>query len=74
MITGENNNLEISGIIDFCDISHSCYLFELAITVTYLCLDRQDDLEDFAASLILGYRRELTDLEINLLKVHLNSF
>lgn len=63
-------NIEIVGIIDFCDMSYSCYLFELAITVTYLTLSKSiDECEHFAAALISGYGRHLTSLELSLFKV-----
>lgn len=70
---GENNE-EIRGILDFSDMIHSSYLFEIAVAITYLSLDDSDRLEDIAASIILGYRRNFTELEFNLLKVNKSNF
>ncbi|XP_065200641.1 hydroxylysine kinase isoform X2 [Planococcus citri] len=59
---------ELYGIIDFSDISHSCYLFDLAITILYLSMDQPDNIESFTASVLSGYSRKMSDLELNLMK------
>lgn len=64
------NKLELVAVIDFTDMLHTAYLFEVAITACYLCLNNPNDPINLTASLIAGYkRRHLTELEYNLLKV-----
>ena len=36
---GNNEEYEVTGIIDFGDSSYSCYIFELAIAMTYMMLE-----------------------------------
>ena len=62
--------IEFVGIIDFSDMVYTAYLFELAITTCYLCMNNPDESVKLAASLLAGYdRRRLTDTEYSLLKV-----
>ncbi|XP_051898335.1 LOW QUALITY PROTEIN: hydroxylysine kinase-like [Pristis pectinata] len=42
--TSPELTLRISGILDFGDMSYGCFVYELAITISYLMIDRQDPL------------------------------
>ncbi|KAL4709668.1 hypothetical protein ACJJTC_007399 [Scirpophaga incertulas] len=58
----------VSGILDFGDIQHSCYVFELAVAMTYAILAAGEPRA--AAPLLAGYSvsRRLPALEYRLLK------
>lgn len=60
---------KIKGILDFGDSQYSCYLFELAITITYMVLLGKN--LDIAGFVIAGYStiRKPTKVEFSLLKV-----
>lgn len=60
---------DIVGIIDFGDSQKTCLIFELAIAVCYMLLERNDINE--GKHVIEGYQslRKLTDLEKKILKV-----
>lgn len=64
--TGEWN---VKGVIDFGDSQYSCYLFELAIAMTYMIIEGKD--VDIGGYVLAGYRsvRNLPQDEFNLLKV-----
>ncbi|XP_051930593.1 hydroxylysine kinase [Hippocampus zosterae] len=41
----ESNGYKISGIIDFGDLNFGCYVYELAITITYMMLEHPNPIE-----------------------------
>ena len=59
---------EISGIIDFGDLTHSFLINELAIALTYACYDKEDPLE-WAIPLLSSYHTvlPLEELEVQVL-------
>jgi len=66
ILTRENK--EVCGIIDFGDMVYSCTIFELAIALAYIMLDKDDPLEK-ASLVVKGYNEylPLTETELNLL-------
>lgn len=66
------SNYHIDGVIDFGDIQHTCFVFELAITIMYMMLEvRIMDPNEVAGHILAGYttHRAITDDEWNILKV-----
>ncbi|KAK4876664.1 hypothetical protein RN001_009170 [Aquatica leii] len=63
-----NDELMYSGILDFGDVNYSCYLFELAIALTYMMIMEKN--VDSAGYVIAGYSkiRTIPDIEFSLLK------
>ena len=63
-----SSDLEVSGLIDFGDMVHSCALFEPAVAAAYVMLGKSEPLSA-AAHVAAGYHAEhpLTDLELKLL-------
>lgn len=62
----------IDGLIDFGDIHHSCYVFELAIIIMYLMLEvRIMSPNEVAGHILAGYitQRAVTEDEWSILKV-----
>lgn len=64
-----NEEWTIKGILDFGDSQYSCYLFELAIAITYMIIVTKN--LDAAGYVIAGYSktRSIPDIEFSLLKV-----
>lgn len=62
---------KVSGVIDFGDMSYSCYIFELAIAIAYVLLQSED--LDAGGYVIAGYstRRNISKYEMDALKVNL---
>jgi len=56
---------EVSGIIDFGDMSHTFLINELAIAITYACYDKENPLE-WASILLKSYHETLPVQEIEL--------
>lgn len=48
---------------------NSYFIFDLALTACYISLHDVDHYEDRIASLLSGYEKELSDLELQLLKI-----
>lgn len=67
-ITGE---YVFKGILDFGDNQHSCYLFEIAIMLTYVLMLSKN--LDVGAHLLAGYStiRQIPEEELVLIKVRL---
>ena len=67
LINTSEGTFKISGVIDFCDVRHSCLLFEIAITVASFI--NTDDVLAGTGHLIAGYQAvfPLPDLEFELL-------
>lgn len=67
--TGKGDDYRITGIIDFGDASYSCYIFELAITITYMLLHSGD--LSTAGLVMAGYSmvRHIPEHERKVLKV-----
>jgi 4-aminobutyrate aminotransferase-like enzyme len=61
-------NGEISGIIDFGDLTHSLLINELAVAITYACYDKENPLE-WASIILTSYHSKLpiTEDEIKVL-------
>ncbi|XP_026735537.1 hydroxylysine kinase isoform X2 [Trichoplusia ni] len=70
---GSNSDYRITGIIDFGDIQYSYYVFELAITMTYMMLITGD--LKAGGYVLAGYtvNRRLPDDEYRLLKTLISS-
>jgi Ser/Thr protein kinase RdoA (MazF antagonist) len=68
LVVAEGNRARLAGIIDFSDLSIAPRVADLAISLAYLMLDRDDPLDD-ARHVIHGYHavRPLTALERELL-------
>lgn len=67
---------DIAAVLDFGDTNHSCYLFELAISLCYIMLLAADsDPLDAGGHVIAGYStvRRLPDVELSILKASYNS-
>ncbi|KAF2904075.1 hypothetical protein ILUMI_02092 [Ignelater luminosus] len=64
-----NGEWTIKGILDFGDSQYSCYLFELAIAITYMVIVTKN--LDAVGYVIAGYSkiRSIPDIEFSLLKV-----
>lgn len=64
-----NGEWEIDSILDFGDTHHSCYLYELAIAMTYMILQGND--VDVGGHVLAGYLicRDIPEHETRLLKV-----
>jgi 4-aminobutyrate aminotransferase-like enzyme/Ser/Thr protein kinase RdoA (MazF antagonist) len=64
----EEGEHHITGLIDFGDMVYSCMIFELAIAIAYIMLDKENPMED-ASFVVKGYHEanSLTELEIKLL-------
>ncbi len=58
-------NEEVSGIIDFGDLAHTFLINELAIAITYSCIDKENPLE-WASILIKSYHEILPVEELEL--------
>ncbi|CAL4132454.1 unnamed protein product, partial [Meganyctiphanes norvegica] len=61
----------IDGVLDFGDISESCYVFEVSITIMYIMIEVTSlPANDAGGHLLAGYlkHRELTDAEWSILK------
>ena len=50
----ENDHCELTGLIDFGDCVHSCYLFELAIMLAYGMVEKENPVE-FVGPMFQGY-------------------
>nr|CAI5851914.1 unnamed protein product [Callosobruchus analis] len=59
----------LRGIIDFGDVNYACYLFELAIAMTYMILEAKD--VEIGGYVIAGYEsvRSIPKEEFHLLKI-----
>lgn len=70
LVGKENGELRVSAILDFGDVNFNCYLFELAITVTYMIIVTND--LDTGGHVLNGYKsvKRVTDEEQALLKVN----
>lgn len=68
-----NDKWELKGVIDFGDCQNSCYLYELAITITYMIIVSRD--LNVAGYVLAGYNtvRKITDDEYSLLKICIMS-
>lgn len=64
-----DGNWRIKAILDFGDSQYSCYLYELAIAVTYMMLLKRDVLA--GGHVIAGYFsvKQMSSFEFELLKV-----
>lgn len=60
---------EVSGILDFGESYHGCYLYELATAMAYLIIEGKNI--EVGGYVLAGYCsiRKLTDIEFSLLKV-----
>lgn len=67
--TSDTEDVDIVAIIDFTDMHISYFIFDLALTACYISLHDVDNYEDRIASLLCGYEKELSDLELQLLKI-----
>lgn len=69
----ETQEWHVSGVIDFGDSQAACYLFELAIGMTYMIVEAVD--VDVGGYVLAGYKstRSVSDAELNLLKVTIRS-
>lgn len=71
IVDEEKGNYRIKAIIDYGDCHIGCYLYELAITMTYMIILAKD----IAAGkhVLSGYSsvRKVSDLEYSLLKVNI---
>lgn len=71
--TGEDpSTYHIDGLIDFGDIHHTCFIFELAITIMYMMLEvKIMDPNEVAGHTLAGYitHRAITDDEWSILRV-----
>ncbi|CAH1992278.1 unnamed protein product [Acanthoscelides obtectus] len=65
----DDGEYRLKGIIDFGDVNKSCYLFEVAIVMTYMILEARD--LDAGGHVIAGYGsvRKISNDEFGLLKV-----
>ena len=63
-----SSRLEVAGLIDFGDMTHSCALFEPAVAVAYVMLGKSEPLS-VAAHVVRGYHAEhpLTELDLSLI-------
>ncbi|XP_061540259.1 hydroxylysine kinase [Phycodurus eques] len=50
----ESNDYKISGIIDFGDMNFGCYVYELAITITYMMLEHPNPI-DVGGPILAGW-------------------
>ncbi|VEN57966.1 unnamed protein product, partial [Callosobruchus maculatus] len=66
---GDNKEYPLKGIIDFGDVNEACYLFELAIVMTYMILEAKD--VEVGSYVIAGYEsvRDVPIEEFRLLKI-----
>ncbi|KAF5284595.1 hypothetical protein FQR65_LT02421 [Abscondita terminalis] len=64
-----NGDLVLTGLLDFGDISRSCYIFELAIAVTYMMIMSKSI--ETAGYVIAGYSkvRTVSNIELSILKM-----
>lgn len=64
-----NGKWTIKAVLDFGDSQYSCYLYELAIAVTYMMLLRRD--VGVGGHVIAGYLgvKAISEMEFQLLKV-----
>ncbi|XP_017776479.1 PREDICTED: hydroxylysine kinase [Nicrophorus vespilloides] len=69
VVVQENRNWRISGILDFGDSHKSCYLYELAVAMTYMMIVGHD--VTIGGHVLAGYQsiRNVSQEEISLLKV-----
>ncbi|XP_041972324.1 hydroxylysine kinase [Aricia agestis] len=70
---GSKTDFRIGGVIDFGDMQYSCYVFELAITMTYMMLQTGDPRT--GGIVLAGYtvNRRLPDDEYMLLKTLISA-
>ncbi len=63
-----SSRLEVAGLIDFGDMTHSCALFEPAVAVAYVMLGKAEPLTA-ASHVVRGYHAEhpLTELDLSLI-------
>nr|CAH7761092.1 unnamed protein product [Callosobruchus chinensis] len=68
-----NREYRLKGIIDFGDVNQSCYLFELAIVMTYMILEARD--VEVGGYVIAGYEsiKDIPNEELHLLKICIES-
>ncbi|KAB0799254.1 hypothetical protein PPYR_07134 [Photinus pyralis] len=73
IVQSTDDKWELKGLIDFGDCNRSCYLFELAITITYMLILSKD--LDVAGYVFAGYNsvRNVTNEEYSLLKICIMS-
>lgn len=70
--SGDSVTHDVVGLIDFGDITSSCYLYEIAITIMYMMLDSVDvETFEVGGHVLAGYLsvRKLRDVEVDCLKV-----
>ena len=70
--TDNQNVYHVKGVIDFGDISKSCYLFEVAICIMYMMVEvTVIPPNEAGGHLLAGYysKKSLSDLEWSILRV-----
>lgn len=65
----ENEQLEVTAIIDFTDMHNSYYFIDIAMAACYISLHNVQRCEDGIALLLLGYGGKFTDFDLNIIKV-----
>ena len=70
MKKSEEGNWDIAAFLDLGDSKISCYVFELAICISYMCLV-SPNLLDAGGHVLAGYQtvRSLSETELHILKV-----
>ena len=55
LVAGKNGSLSVTGLIDFGDMTYSYHVFEVAIAMAYMAMQRPDDCIKAAGVVLSGF-------------------